>query len=77
MPGGVLTHPPDDATGPQEISGEIRADVISRVYCLTESRLAHSAQPDGANSLRLKRRRAIWQDSSPGKQTWQTSGLTA
>jgi hypothetical protein len=35
MPGGVLTHPPDDATGPQEISGEIRADVISRVYCLT------------------------------------------
>jgi hypothetical protein len=42
MPGGVLTHPPDDATGPQEISGEIRADVISRVYCLTEGRLAHS-----------------------------------
>jgi hypothetical protein len=39
---------------------------------LTERRLAHSAQLDGANSLRSKRRRAIWQASSPGKQTLQT-----
>jgi hypothetical protein len=34
------------------------------------------ALSESESTERLKRRRAIWQASSPGKQALQTSGLT-